>query len=65
MPALEFSKFICNHIFGLDDAFFKEAQQMKVNLLRMVRCKEFSDEAQQGIEPSLILVLPDVICEIC
>lgn len=31
----------------------------------MIRCKEFSEEVQGGIEPSLILVVPDVICENC
>ena len=65
IPALEFSKFISVHIFGLDEAFYLEAHQLKVNLLRMIRCKEFSEEVQQGIEPSLILVIPDVICELC
>lgn len=38
---------------------------MKVNLLRMIHCKEFSEEAQGGVEPSLILVIPDVICDSC
>lgn len=65
VPALEFSKFISIHIFGLDEAFYKESQTMKVNLLRMIRCKEFSEEVQKGIEPSLILVVPDVICDFC
>jgi len=64
-PALEFSKFISTHIFGLDEAFYHEAHQLKMNLLRMIRCKEFSDEVQNGLEPSLILVLPDVICDMC
>lgn len=36
-----------------------------MNLLRMIHCKEFSPEAQSGIEPSLILVIPDVICSNC
>ena len=31
----------------------------------MIRTKEFSEEVQQGIEPSLICVVPDVICEYC
>lgn len=63
--ALEFAKFISIHIFGLDEAFYQESHQLKLNLLRMIRCKEFSEEAQSGIEPSLILVIPDVICEFC
>ena len=65
IPALEFSKFITQHVFGLDEAFYQEAHQMKVNLLRMIHCKEFSEEAQGGVEPSLILVIPDVICDSC
>jgi DNA polymerase epsilon subunit 1 len=65
VPALEFSKFISVHIFGLEDAFHSEAHTLKMNLLRMIRCKEFSEEVQGGIEPSLILVVPDVICENC
>jgi hypothetical protein len=44
-PALEFSKFICTHIFGLDEAFHLEAHNVKMNLLRMIHCKEFSPEA--------------------
>lgn len=64
-PALEFSKFITAHVFGLDDAFYIEAQKIRSNLLRMIHCKEFSHEAQGGIEPSLILVVPDVICDRC
>lgn len=62
---MEFSKFITTHIFGLDDAFQLEANQVKSNLLRMIHCKEFALEAQNGLEPSLILVIPDVICEVC
>lgn len=64
-PALEFSKFISTHIFGLDEAFYVEAQKIRSNLLRMVKCKEFSQEAQTGLEPSLVLVVPDVICDVC
>lgn len=64
-PALEFTKFITHHIFGLDEAFQMEANQVKMNLLRMIHCKEFSAEAQEGIEPSLVLIIPDVICSTC
>lgn len=64
-PALEFSKFITTHVFGLDESFHLESHQIKMNLLRMIHCKEFSPEAQEGIEPSLILVIPNVICEQC
>jgi hypothetical protein len=64
-PALEFSKQICNNIFALDEAFSQETITLKKNLLKIVREMEFSPEAVNGNEPSLILVLPDVICEIC
>lgn len=37
--ALEFTKFITNHIFALDEAFTLEAQQIKSNLLQMIRVK--------------------------
>ena len=43
--ALEFAKFISVHIFGLDEAFYQESHKLKLNLLRMIRCKEFSEEA--------------------
>lgn len=64
-PALEFSKLMCTHILGSDEAFQYEAAQVKANLLRMIHCKEFSKEATQGLEPSLVLVIPDVVCENC
>ena len=31
----------------------------------MIHCKEFSQEVQGGVEPSLVLVIPDVICDNC
>ena len=64
-PALEFSKQICNNIFALDEAFSAEANTLKKNLLKIVHEKEFSPQVVNGNEPSLILVLPDVICEVC
>lgn len=64
-PALEFAKLITNHVFGLDEAFYDEARMVKSNLLRMIHCKEFSKEATEGLEPSLVLVVPDVTCESC
>jgi DNA polymerase epsilon subunit 1 len=64
-PALEFCKLMCTHILGADEAFQYEASQVKANLLRMIHCKEFSKEATQGLEPSLVLVIPDVVCENC
>ena len=33
--------------------------------MRLIQVKEFSDEATRHNEPSLLLVLPDVICESC
>ena len=41
-PALEYSKFMCNSIFGLDEAFSNEANVLKKNLLRIIHMKEFS-----------------------
>ena len=64
-PALEFSKQISNNIFGLDDAFIHPSTVLKKNLLKLIHIMEFSDEAQTGNEPSLILVVPDVICQNC
>ena len=64
-PALEFSKQICNNIFALDEAFLQEANVLKKNLLKIVREKEFAPEVVQGNEPSLILVVPDIICDVC
>ena len=64
-PALEFAKQICVNIFGLDEAFSTEATILKKNLLKLVHEKEFSPQVVQGIEPSLVLVVPDVICEGC
>jgi hypothetical protein len=37
-------KFMCNNVFGLDDAFCHEAHLLKKNLLRIVHVKEFSPE---------------------
>lgn len=64
-PALEFSKFLCNNVFGIDEEFQSEANILLKNLYKIVRVQEFSDEAKKGNDPSLILVVPDVICEIC
>jgi hypothetical protein len=44
-PALEFSKMMTTHIFGIDRNFEPEANQVKQNLLRLIHCKEFSSEA--------------------
>ena len=65
MPALEFAKMICNHVFGLDPAFQVQAQTLLKNMLQLLKVKEFSDEVMKGKEPSLTLVVPDVICPSC
>jgi len=64
VPALEFTKFICS-LFALDPAFSMQANTLKKNLLTLCHFKEFSAEVQQGTEPSLVLVIPDVICGNC
>jgi hypothetical protein len=53
---------ICNHAFGLDEAFSTATAVLKRNLLSLIHRKEFSSEVNAGLEPSLILVIPDVIC---
>lgn len=63
--ALEFTKFICNNIFGLDEAFSHDAHVLKKNLLRILHMKDFAPEVMTGNEPSLVLVVPDVICDNC
>lgn len=65
VPALEFSKLLCKNVFGLDPAFHQEAQALRKNLLTLVHCREFSNDATSGLEPALIMVLPDMICENC
>jgi hypothetical protein len=49
----------------LEEAFSLEANVLKKNLLKIVREKEFAPEVVQGNEPSLILVVPDIICDVC
>lgn len=56
---------ICAHAFGLDEAFTYPTASLKRNLLTQIHKKEFSADVTQGIEPSLIMVIPDVICESC
>lgn len=64
-PPLEYIKLVCEHVFSLDPAFYKEALALKKNLLAEIQVKEFAPEAHTGLEPSLVLVLPDVICKQC
>jgi DNA polymerase epsilon subunit 1 len=63
--ALEFVKFVCEHIFSLDQSFYKEAIALRKNLLRKIELKEFAPETREALEPALVLVLPDVICKEC
>lgn len=65
VPTLEFSKMLCNHVFGLDESFFVTTGVLFKNMLRIIHQKEFAPEVRTGIEPSLILILPDVICASC
>ena len=65
VPALEFTKMVCNHIFGLDVEFEQPAHALLRNMLQLLKIKEFSDEVVHGKEPSLTLVVPDVICSNC
>ena len=64
-PALEFAKQVCANVFGLDEAFSSEATILKKNLLKLINEKEFAPHVVTGVEPSLVLVLPDIICEVC
>eukprot|EP00250_Pteridium_aquilinum_P003833 c14110_g1_i1 orf=789-5363(-) len=62
-PALEFIKYV-HAIFSLDQRVQHEALVMKRNLLKLVRVKEFSSEAQFH-DPCLSFTLPNVICSYC
>jgi len=64
-PALEFVKFVCEHIFGLESDFYKEMIGLRKNLLNKLELKEFAPQTKEGLEPALVLVLPDVICKEC
>ncbi|MCO5564216.1 hypothetical protein L7F22_017874 [Adiantum nelumboides] len=62
-PALEFIKHV-HAVFSLDQRVQYEALVMKRNLLKLVRVKEFSSEAQFH-DPCLSFTLPNVICSYC
>lgn len=64
-PALEFVKFVCEHIFGLDNKFYKEMIGLRKNLLGKLEMKEFAPETREGLDPALILVVSDVVCAEC
>ena len=52
-------------MFAVDPSFAIESASLKRNLLTLCHYKEFSPEVQKGNEPSLVLVIPDVICHSC
>jgi len=58
-------KFVCEHIFGLESDFYKEMIGLRKNLLNKLELKEFAPQTKDGLEPALVLVLPDVICKEC
>ena len=56
---------VCVHIFGLEPEFQEQAQTLMQNMLTLLKIKEFALEVVNGKEPSLTLVVPDVICSNC
>lgn len=56
---------ICAHVFGLDPAFEFSTASLKRSLLARMKKSEYSAKVTQGVEPSLILVVPDVVCDSC
>jgi hypothetical protein len=52
-------------MFAIDPAFEQQASNLRRNLLTICHIKEFSPEVKAGSEPSLVLVIPDVICQSC
>lgn len=64
-PGLEFAKFVCEHIFGIESQFYKETIGLRKNLLNKLGRKEFAPETRQGLEPALVMVMPDIICHSC
>jgi len=61
-PALEFVKFVIEHIFALDSDFYKEKDALRKNLLGKLELKEFAPETREGLDPALLLVVADVVC---
>jgi len=62
---VEYAKFVCQHIFGVDEAFHEVATSLLKNLFLKLKAREFSDSVSTSPEPSLVFVLPDVICNSC
>ena len=63
--ALEYAKQLSYNVFGLDEAFFQTVWTLLRNMIAILHEKEFAPQVASGKEPSLILVIPDVICEYC
>ena len=62
-PALEFVKIFCE-IVGLDSEFAEEVTMLRKNLLFFLKSSDFTADTK-FVEPSLVLVLPDVNCDFC
>jgi len=62
-PLLEFVKAV-THVLGLDTVLSDEVAGMRRVLLRDIKIREFSDDAN-FVDPCLSYVLPDVICKFC
>ena len=62
-PVLAYVKSICA-IFELDSRVEDEVARLKKNLMRMIHCKEFSEQAAFR-DPCLTFMLRDVIWSFC
>ena len=62
-PALEFIKFVTN-VLALDETTKVETAHLRKQLLKLVKVREFSKEAQFE-DPSLSLDLIEVVCSFC
>lgn len=62
-PALEFIKSVCA-VFAIDESAADEAAKLRKNLLKIIRVREFCEDAQFK-DPCLSFVLNEVICEYC
>ena len=62
-PTLEFVKMVCE-IFSLDKSIEYEVKQLKAGLLRLLNVSEYAPESA-FVNPSVSLVLHDIICLEC
>jgi DNA polymerase epsilon subunit 1 len=62
-PALELVK-TCVQVFGLDDTATESVSQLRKNLLRLLKVREFSKDAA-FVDPCLSLDLVEVVCSFC